>query len=349
MLSAFNISYGLGQLPAGWLADRFGARALITVGICGVALVGLLIGIPQSYTMLIILFVIMGLVGGGYHPSAIPLISTSVNWKVRGRALGLHQIGGSSSFFLVPLIGAAIASAWSWRGAFIGLSIPTMVFGLVLYVLLVRKKSAGGTEAAEQGHDEALSGLTSLKHLAVFIALSAFTHIVAHSIKAFIPFYIEKSFGWSAAASGAFLSIFYSTGILVSLLGGYLSDRFGAVRVVVVVSLIGGAAINLLDIAPSSALIGVITFVIGMAVHIRMVASSAYIVSKTPKRYIATVIGIYFALMQSNSALALVVGWFINRWGYSLTFTTFAVATVAVTIIGALLLRQGSRNQLSRA
>jgi FSR family fosmidomycin resistance protein-like MFS transporter len=346
MLSAFNISYGLGQLPAGWLADRFGPRALITIGICGVALVGFLIGIPQSYTMLIILLVIMGLVGGGYHPSAIPLISGSVNWKVRGRALGLHQIGGSSSFFLVPIIAAAIVLVWNWRGAFIGLSIPTMIFGIVLYILLVRKKSDGGTEAEEEGHDEALSGSTPLKHLAVFVILSAFTHIVAHSIKAFIPFYMVDFFSWSEEAAAAFLSIFYSTGILVSLLGGYLSDRFGAVRVVVVISIIGGIAIYLLDIAPNSALVGVITFVIGMAVHMRMVASSAYIVGKTSKRHRATVIGTYFALMQSNSALALVAGWFINKWGYSLTFTIAAAATVAMTIICATFLR-GSRDRVS--
>jgi FSR family fosmidomycin resistance protein-like MFS transporter len=344
MISAFNISYGLGQLPAGWLADRIGPRTLITIGICGVALVGFIIGIPQSYPMLIALLVLLGLMGGGYHPSAIPLISASVNWKVRGRALGLHQIGGSSSFFLVPLIAAAIASAWNWRGSFIGLSIPTMIFGIVLYILLVRKKDNGGAQAAEEGHDEEPSGSTPLKTLVAFIILSTFTHIVAHSVKAFIPFYMVEHFNWSEATSGTFMSIFYSTGILVSLLGGYLSDRFGAVRVVVIISLIGGVAIYLLDIAPNAAIVGVITFIIGMVVHMRMVASSAYIVSKTPLRHKSTVIGIYFALMQSNSALALVTGWFINRWGYSPTFIISAASTVIITIICAMFLR-GSGNK----
>jgi FSR family fosmidomycin resistance protein-like MFS transporter len=309
-----------------------------------VALVGFIIGIPQSYPMLIALLVLLGLMGGGYHPSAIPLISASVNWKVRGRALGLHQIGGSSSFFLVPLIAAAIASAWNWRGSFIGLSIPTMIFGIVLYILLVRKKDNGGAQAAEEGHDEEPSGSTPLKTLVAFIILSTFTHIVAHSVKAFIPFYMVEHFNWSEATSGTFMSIFYSTGILVSLLGGYLSDRFGAVRVVVIISLIGGVAIYLLDIAPNAAIVGVITFIIGMVVHMRMVASSAYIVSKTPLRHKSTVIGIYFALMQSNSALALVTGWFINRWGYSPTFIISAASTVIITITCAMFLR-GSGNK----
>jgi len=37
VLSVFAISYGIGQLPAGWLADRIGPIALILIGTLGVA------------------------------------------------------------------------------------------------------------------------------------------------------------------------------------------------------------------------------------------------------------------------------------------------------------------------
>ena len=36
LMSAFNIVYGFSQLPTGLLADRFGSRTLIAVGISGV-------------------------------------------------------------------------------------------------------------------------------------------------------------------------------------------------------------------------------------------------------------------------------------------------------------------------
>ena len=86
--SAFALSYGIGQLPAGWLADRIGPRILITVGILGVAMVGILVGISHTFTMMIVFLVLMGLAGGGYHPASAPLISASVEPKKRGRALG---------------------------------------------------------------------------------------------------------------------------------------------------------------------------------------------------------------------------------------------------------------------
>ena len=74
VISAFTFSYGIGQLPAGWLADRIGQRVLITIGLCGVAVAGLLVGLSNTYTMMLGCLVLMGLAGGGYHPAATPLI-----------------------------------------------------------------------------------------------------------------------------------------------------------------------------------------------------------------------------------------------------------------------------------
>ncbi len=76
VISAFFLSYGISQLPGGWLADRIGPRILITIGISGVALAGLLVGLSQTYIMMIVFLVMMGVLGGGYHPSTPPLVST---------------------------------------------------------------------------------------------------------------------------------------------------------------------------------------------------------------------------------------------------------------------------------
>ncbi len=60
VVSAFNLSYGIAQLPAGWVTDRVGPRLMITISICGVALAGLLIGFSQTYVMLIVFLILMG-------------------------------------------------------------------------------------------------------------------------------------------------------------------------------------------------------------------------------------------------------------------------------------------------
>jgi MFS family permease len=71
VISAFNLSYGLGQLPGGWLADRIGPRIIMTIGICGLGAAGLGVGFSQSFGMMIFFLVLMGILGGGYHPAAL--------------------------------------------------------------------------------------------------------------------------------------------------------------------------------------------------------------------------------------------------------------------------------------
>ncbi|MBI2329168.1 MAG: MFS transporter, partial [Chloroflexi bacterium] len=232
VISAFSLSYGIGQLPAGWLADRIGPRILLTIGICGVALAGLLVGLSQTYILMIVFLALMGIAGGGYHPSAAPLITASVEPKNQGRALGIHLIGGSGSFFLAPLVAAAIAAVWGWRGSFIALAVPTVVFGIIFYGLLGRRVDTGKTRrSVTEGADGIPSSPVHLRRLVAFMALSISAQAMIFSTIAFVPLFMVDHFGVGEEAAAVFLAIIYSAGLWASPLGGYLSDRLGKVPV----------------------------------------------------------------------------------------------------------------------
>ncbi len=335
VVSVFGLSYGIGQLPAGWLADRIGPRIMITIGIIGVALAGLLVGLSQTYVMLIALLALMGVAGGGYHPSAAPMISASVEPRNRGRALGFHLIGGSGSFFLAPLIAAAIAAAWGWRGSFIGLAVPTLIFGIIFYVLLGRRAKMSKTkQTLINHHDKTPSPPGYLRRLVVFMILITFTGGVTFATIAFIPLFMVDHFGVSEGTAAAFLSIIYSAGLWASPLGGYLSDRLGRIPVVLAASLISGPVIYLLSLASSSLGIGALLLIIGIAMYIRMPAAESYIIGQAPKRHRSTIYGIYYSVgMEAGAILTPVMGYFIDRFGFYSSFTIASIAVVVVTLI----------------
>ncbi|HKJ85077.1 MAG TPA: MFS transporter, partial [Spirochaetia bacterium] len=137
--SAFTIAYGLAQLPAGWLSDRIGPRYMLLVGITGVAAAGAFIGLSPSFGLMLVGLVLMGIAGGGYHPASSAVISRIVRPERRGRALGVHIIGGSSSHFLAPLIAAGLVTLVGWRGSFLSLSTPVAIIGVVLFALISRR------------------------------------------------------------------------------------------------------------------------------------------------------------------------------------------------------------------
>ena len=339
-ISAFTLSYGIAQLPAGWLADRVGPRLLITIGISGVALSGLLVGLSQTYIMMTVFLVLMGLAGGGYHPAASPLISMSVEPDKRGRALGFHLIGGSTSYFLAPLIAAAIASAWGWRGSFIGLAIPTIVFGVVFYVLMgQRAKMEKKRRSIADCHSETPFDPGHLRRLAAFIMLSAFTWAVISSTIAFIPLFMVDHFGVGDKTAASLLAIIYSAGFWAGPLGGYLSDRLGRVPVILAVSFISGPIMYLLNLVSYGPGFGALLLVIGTILIMRAPIAEAYIVGQTSRRQRSTILGIYFfSGHEGSGVLTPVMGYLIDRLGFYPSFTIASAALFTVTLGCSLLL-----------
>lgn len=107
--------FGLGALPAGVLADRFGARRLILLGLAvsGASLAAAACaptGLP-----LVLCLAGVGLGASAYHPAGMGLLTRGV--AARGRALAVNGIYGNVGIAATPLATALLAEALGWRGA----------------------------------------------------------------------------------------------------------------------------------------------------------------------------------------------------------------------------------------
>jgi DHA1 family multidrug resistance protein-like MFS transporter len=318
-----------------------GARFVIVIGISGVALAGFFVGLSQTFIMIIVFLVLMGLAGGGYHPAAAPLISMSVKPKNLGRALGFHIIGGSASFFLAPLIGVAIATAWGWRGTYTGIAVPTFFLGILFYFVLRRIE---GQEAqvpkSAKGLSQKKTSQSHWRSLVAFIILSTFTAAVIASTVAFIPLFMVDHFGVSKKTAAVFLAIVYSAGLWAAPLGGSLSDRIGRVRMIVAMSFVLGPVIYMLNIVPYGIGFAALLLVIGMILMMRMPIAEAFIVSHSPEHLRSTILGIYFfSAIEGGGVLTPVVGYLIDQFGFNISFAITCAAMVTVSFICFLFLR----------
>ncbi len=339
LLFAYNVSYGLSQLPAGWLADRLGARILLTAGVAGVALAGLLIGLSPNYIVLALFLVILGLMGGGYHPAASPLVSAAVKPEHRGRALGIHQIGGTGSFFLAPLVAAGIAGALGWRGAFLSISIPAMAFGIVFYVLLGRMGYANvaGKKAIDVSTARP-SEPGDLRRLSAIIAIGIASMVLVYSSLQFVSLYAVDVLGASKEAGAAMLSIAYFGGIWGGPLGGYLSDRLGRIPVVIAVGLIAGPSIYLLNHVSLGVSLYAVLLLMGTAMHVGMPVVESYIIGHVSPQKRSTVLGIYYTGSRGGPAITLLLGFLIDTYKFYITFSGVAVTMAAVALVCSALL-----------
>ena len=340
VMSAFSITSGISQLPSGWLADRFGRRLMVLVSVTGVAIAGILISLSHSYVTLIVFLMLAALMGGGYHPASGAAISSSVPPEYRGRAFGVHFVGGSSAFWVVPLLAAPIAVALGWRGSYLTLSIPTIVLGILLYILIGSRIKHQASEPQEiKNEATAQPAHVPWQKLVPFILISVTAGTIIRSVSAYLSLYAVDNLGVSEAAAAMLMAIAPAVGFIAAPVGGYLSDRFGSMTVLLVTSYLGIPFIYLLGIASSATTLAAIMVAIGIVSSARMPTSESYITGNTPERRRATILGLYFfAGTEAFGLLTPVIGNLIDRVGFHSTFTIASAVMGAVVIVCSLFL-----------
>lgn len=104
MLGAFFLTYAYGQLPGGWLADRFGTRWMLSMYLAIWSMLTGLIGFADGFGILLILRFGCGLFEAGAYPACAGLIRRWIPYHQRGLASGIVSLGGRIGGAIVPMI-----------------------------------------------------------------------------------------------------------------------------------------------------------------------------------------------------------------------------------------------------
>lgn len=116
VLASFFFAYALGQLPAGWLADRFGPRRMLVTYILLWSLFTGLTGFVGGLIGLIVVRSACGLSEAGAYPASALLITRWFPFTQRARANSIVSLGGRMGNSLALwLTAGAIALLGSWR------------------------------------------------------------------------------------------------------------------------------------------------------------------------------------------------------------------------------------------
>lgn len=335
--SAYNIAYGFGQLPAGWAADKAGPRLLIAIGLSGVAACGLLVGVAPTYVILLIAMILMGLLGGCYHPSASPIVADSTPVEKRGRSLGVHQVGGTLANFITPFFAAGIAAAFSWRESYLILSVPIIIFGVVVFILLRRSRIGG--RAAHNKDDSTISESSMINRSRVFrismmVLMGTLIQIFIFATLGFVTIFVVDNMGGSQQIGAAFYALSQFAGIWAGPLGGHLSDKLGKTKVLIFATLMAGPLIFLLGIDGNWISFAAILLALGACMYMSMPVVESFILNNTSVHNRSSILGVYyFASRGGPGLLALGMGKGMDIIGFGSTFMLTGALMTALALI----------------
>ncbi|HET7638123.1 MAG TPA: MFS transporter, partial [Ktedonobacteraceae bacterium] len=149
MASAYLISNFVFQYPVGWLADRWGRKEVMIVGLTAQAALSLIYLFITDPILFIILRFVEGIAAAAILPSARALIVDTIPPEKQGEAYGIFNAFFNAGFLLGPGIGGLLAST-GYASAFIGAAL-FRVLAIVIVIFTVHPAQRGEIAIAKAG------------------------------------------------------------------------------------------------------------------------------------------------------------------------------------------------------
>lgn len=235
------VLFGLGSLPAGWLADRWSRQGMITVFFIGIGGASILTGFASSSWQLALGLGLIGLFASIYHPVGIAMVVDGRE-KV-GKALGINGVWGNMGVAAAPLFAGYLVAHVGWRAAFIAPGILAVLTGLA-YLAFCRGEARRPRAAKAPVADPHDSDLTRAVLLRVALALTLTIlcgGVVFHSVSIALPkLYAERLADLTTDLStiGVIVALVVGVASFAQIVVGHLVDRFPARRILFLIALL---------------------------------------------------------------------------------------------------------------
>jgi MFS family permease len=253
------IGFGVGGILMGRVADRHGIMRVVMVGAVGLGLGYIAAGLAPGLAWFCLA---QGLLVGllGTSATFAPLVADTSRWfdRRRGIALAICMSGNYTAGAFWPPVMQHFIDAFGWRATYVGMGV-FCIASMVPLALALRRRPPPEPVVVASSHvggpattserplgmpQHVLLALLCVAGVSCCVAMSMpQVHIVAYC----------GDLGFGAARGAEMLSLMLGMGVVSRLVSGWISDRIGGLRTLLLGSLLQGVA--LLLFLPSDGLV----------------------------------------------------------------------------------------------
>ena len=231
LVLAATIASSVVQPLFGYFADRRPSPWLVPAGVAASGIGIGLAGVAPTYPLIAAAVAFHGLGVAAFHPEGSRAAALASGER-RATGMSIFSTGGNLGIATGPLVITPLVLAFGLKASLVPLLPILLVAGFLATQLhrleAYRPARAGGAQAPRL--PDRWGPFSRL--VAVVMSRS----VVYTGVSAFLPLFFAGVLGTSKARGATALSLLLGTGVVGTLLGGRLADRFGR-RVVLLVSM----------------------------------------------------------------------------------------------------------------
>jgi MFS family permease len=212
------VLYGVGSLPMGWLAGRFGRKRMMVAFFLGTGACMAGAGFVSSPFWLAVMLGGMGAFAAIYHPIGTAMLVEAAGDKV-GRAVGLNGVFGNLGVATAPVATAFIAQAAGWRWAFIVPGVLCVLVGLAF----ARLPEVHTAQHAGARPFPAIPRAVVRRAVLVLLAIAAASGLVFNAFTLLLPKLMEERL----ASDPGLLPVIGALAFAATLCGGLTQFTVG--------------------------------------------------------------------------------------------------------------------------
>jgi FSR family fosmidomycin resistance protein-like MFS transporter len=326
-------------IPTGLLSDRFGSKKMIIVSMIVACAGSLLASATRSPLMFIVAVSLLYINTTIYHPASYSFTTRLFQLRDRSKALGIHGAGGTFGMSIGPLSLAILMGffAFGWRQVYLFWFVPLLIG--ILAVFLIRSEPRDDVEVRPDPNTPQVQATKLLTtSLALFLVFGGIRMVAGGMTNSFLSVYLVGSRGWDQTFTFTIIGSSSLMGIVAAPIGGFLADRFGEKRWILMVLAVSYMCFGLAFAVP-----GTLPFVFMYLSHgffnfLAMAANSALVAKLSPGRQRGLGYALFFLPGSIMGAVAPMIAAYIAE-AFSL-YSVF-ITSLAAYVVGLLVLHFG--------
>ena len=312
------------------LAEKRGVKYFVILTPAVTAVSMSLIGLANSFTVLFILLFVSGISAAFFHVPSPVMVKDSSGDKV-GTGMSFYMVGGEFARTLGPLVATAAVSFWSleevWR---------LMPLGIIAsFILFFRLGDYRPEQHQREKPQKGDAGAILRDYRFFFIVLAGFimfNSAMKTALTLYLPVYLTEK-GVPLWYAGVSLSVLQGFGVAGVFLSGYLSDRFGRKKTLVLSSIGTVVFMGLFSLFNSIVFLCFLGFFMFASGPVLLA-----IVQDTETRMPTFMNGMYMSInFGVGSLIALAIGFMGDNIGLGLSYFVCSVVGIGLIPLAVML------------